>query len=108
MISLEEFRRTDLRIGEIVGAEPIAGSDKLLAITVDLGAERRVLVGGLAQSYRPHDLRGLQVVVVANLQPARIRGIESRGMLLGVACDDPGRATPLTAHRPVAAGARVT
>lgn len=107
MMSLEEFQRTDLRIGEIVGAEPIAGSEKLLALTVDLGSERRVLVGGLAQSYRPEELLGLQVVVVANMAPARIRGVESHGMLLGVACDDARSATLLTVHRPVSKGSRV-
>ena len=108
MMSLEEFNRMHLRIGEIVGAEPIAGSEKLLKLTVDLGAERRTLVGGMAQSYRPADLLGLQVVVVANLPSTRIRGIESQGMLLGVGCEDATRATLLGPHRPAPNGARVT
>ncbi len=82
MATLEDFQRIDLRIGEIVEATPIAGAQKLLALTVDLGGERRTLVGGVAQSYAPEDLRGLQVVVVANLEPATIRGIPSQGMLL--------------------------
>lgn len=108
MMSLEEFKRMDLRIGRIVGAEPIAGAEKLLKLTVDLGAEPRTLVGGVGQSYRPGELIGLQVVVVANLAPARIRGVESQGMLLGVGCEDATRATLLGPHRPTPNGARVT
>ncbi len=107
MITLDEFRRVDLRIGEIVAAEPMAGSERLLALTVDLGAERRTLVGGMAKSCRPEELRGLQVVVVANLKPARIRGVESQGMLLGVGCEVADGVSLLTVHRPAPNGARV-
>ena len=86
MITLDEFRRAELRIGEIVAAEGIAGANRLLKLTVDLGAETRTLVGGLGPSYRPEELLGLKVVVVTNLQPATIRGVVSEGMLLGAAC----------------------
>lgn len=107
MISLDEFRRIDLRVGEIVAAEPIPGSDRLLNLTVDLGGERRSLVGGLGRSYAPEELRGLKVVVVANLAPAKIRGVESQGMLLGVGCEDAKAVALLTVSRPVANGAPV-
>lgn len=107
MISLDEFRRIELRIGEIVAAEPIPGSDRLLKLTVDLGGERRSVVGGLAQSYAPEELRGLQVVVAANLVPARIRGVESLGMLLGVGCEEAKAVALLTVNRPVPNGALV-
>ncbi len=107
MVSLEEFKRIDLRVGEILLAEPVAGSDRLLKLTVDLGDEQRVLVGGLAQSYTPNQLRGLKVVVVVNLSPAKIRGIESQGMLLGVGCEDQKAAGLLTVNRPVPNGAPV-
>ena len=93
--------------GEIVAAEPISGSDRLLKLTVDLGGERRSVVGALAQSYAPAELRGLQVVVVANLAPARIRGIESQGMLLGVGCEEAKAIALLTVNRPVPNGASV-
>jgi methionyl-tRNA synthetase len=107
VISLEEFRRIELRVGEIVAAEPVPGSDRLLKLTVDLGGERRSVVGGLAQSYAPEDLSGLKVVVVANLAPARIRGIESQGMLLGVGCEEATAVALLTVNRPVPSGALV-
>ncbi len=107
MISLEEFKRIDLRVGEILSAETIAGSDRLLKLTVDLGDEQRVLVGGLAQSYTPNQLQGLRVIVVTNLAPAKIRGVESQGMLLGVSCQDQKAAGLLTVNRPVPNGTPV-
>jgi methionyl-tRNA synthetase len=81
LVSLEEFQRFDIRVGIIKKAEPVAGSDKLLKLTVDIG-EERTIVAGLALDYRPEELRGKQVVVLANLKPIRLRGIESQGMVL--------------------------
>ena len=81
LVSLEEFQRFDIRVGIIKQAEPIAGSDKLLKLTVDIG-EERTIVAGLAPDYRPEELRGKQVIVLANLKPIRLRGIESQGMVL--------------------------
>lgn len=108
MISLEQFNQVELCIGEVREAETIAGSDRLLKLSVDMGSDVRTVVGGLARSYCPADLLGLKVVVAANLQPARIRGIESNGMLLGVRCADPAEISLLTVHRSVANGARVS
>lgn len=104
-ISLDDFRRLDLRIGEIVSAEPIAGSSRLLRVAVDLGTEQRVLVAGLAGHYTPESLVGVQVAVLANIEPAVIHGVESQGMLLGADCG----ATPalLTVNRPVESGTPV-
>jgi len=107
VISLDEFKGIELRVGEIVGAEPVPGSDRLLKLTVDLGGEQRSVVGALAQSYAPAELRGLQVVVVANLAPTRIRGMESQGMLLGVGCEEAKAIALLTVNRPVSNGAVV-
>jgi len=81
LVSLEEFQRFDIRVGIIKQAEPIAGSDKLLKLTVDIG-EERTIVAGLAPDYRPEEVRGKQVVVLTNLKPIRLRGIESQGMVL--------------------------
>ncbi len=106
-VSLEEFRRFDLRVGEIVAVEPISGSDRLLAVRVDLGVEQRTLVAGVGEAFSTEELAGLRVVVVANLAPATIRGIESQGMLLGVGCDDPAGVALLTVNRAVANGAVV-
>ena len=67
MVTVGEFQKFDLRIGTIVAAEPIPGSDRLLRIQVDVGAERRQVVAGVAAMYQPQELQGLQVVVLANL-----------------------------------------
>ena len=87
LVSLEEFQRFDIRVGIIKQAEPIAGSDKLLKLTVDIG-EDRTIVAGLAPDYRAEELKRKQVVVLANLKPIRLRGIESQGMIL--AAEDEG------------------
>jgi len=81
-VSIEEFSRLDIRTGRIVSAEPVPKSQKLLTLQVDIGSEIRQVVAGIAPFYRPEDLVGKNVVIVANLQPARIFGIESRGMIL--------------------------
>lgn len=81
-ISIEEFRKLDLRVGRVVAAEKVPGTDKLLKLAVDLGAETRQVVAGVATKYAPDQLLGKSVIVVANLNPAVIRGIESQGMIL--------------------------
>ena len=81
MITLEDFKKLDLRIGTIQGVETIAGSEKLLKFTVDIGEERTV-VAGIAPFYKKEELLGRQVVVVANLKPAMLMGVESKGMIL--------------------------
>lgn len=106
MITINEFRRIELRVGEIVAAERIVGADRLLKLSVDLGGSSRTLVGGLGRGYRPEELLGLKVVVAANLEPATIRGVVSEGMLLGAACDGAVPAL-LTVNHPVPNGTRV-
>jgi methionyl-tRNA synthetase len=81
LVDLEEFQRLDLRVGIIKQAEPISGSDKLLKLTVDVG-EERTIVAGLAPHYQADELRNKQVVVVVNLKPVKLRGVESQGMIL--------------------------
>ena len=90
MISFKEFMRIDLRAGKVVEAERIEGTDKLLKLMVDIGEdEPRQIVAGLAPAFGPEDLVGKNVVIVANLEPARIRGVESRGMLLAAGEEEP-------------------
>jgi methionyl-tRNA synthetase len=83
-ITIEEFSRIDLRVGKILVAESIPKANKLLRLEVDLGFEKRQLVAGIARHYKPEDLIGKEVIVVANLKPARLRGVESQGMILAV------------------------
>lgn len=104
-ISFEEFKKLELRIGKIITAEKVAGADKLLQLTVDIGPEQRQVVAGIAKWYSPEELIGRQVVVVANLAPAKIRGVESRGMLL--AADVDGSAVLLMPDKETPVGSTV-
>jgi methionyl-tRNA synthetase len=81
-ITIDEFKRLDLRVAEVVAAEAVPKSKKLLKLTVRLGAETRTLVAGIAEHYRPEALVGRKVVVVANLEPATLMGVTSNGMVL--------------------------
>ena len=87
LVSLDEFIRLDLRVAEIVRAESIPGSNNLLKLEVDLG-KRRTVVAGIARRYLPEDLLGKQVVIVANLKPAKLMGIISEGMVLVAGNDE--------------------
>ncbi|MCS7303090.1 MAG: methionine--tRNA ligase subunit beta, partial [Candidatus Kapabacteria bacterium] len=81
-ITIEEFGRIALRTARVIAAERIPKSQKLLRLVVDLGDEQRQIVAGIGKHYAPEELIGLDVVVVANLKPARLMGVESHGMLL--------------------------
>jgi methionyl-tRNA synthetase len=88
-ITLEEFARVDLRVGTIRDAVPHPNADRLLVLTVDLGeAAPRQLVAGIRAAYDVRSLPGQQIVVVANLRPAMLRGVESQGMLLAASDTD--------------------
>ncbi|OGW52578.1 MAG: methionine--tRNA ligase [Nitrospirae bacterium RIFCSPLOWO2_02_42_7] len=81
-ITIEEFAKIRLRIGKVINAENVQGSKKLLKLSVDMGNERRQVVAGIAAHYRPEEIIGKSVVIVANLKPAKLMGIESQGMVL--------------------------
>ncbi len=82
LVSFADFQKLDLRVAQILTAEPVEGADRLLKLQVDLGAEKRQLVAGIAEHYTPEALVGKQVIIVANLEPATIRNVESQGMVL--------------------------
>jgi len=84
LISFEDFQTVDLRTAKVLEAEAVPKAKRLLKLQVDLGSEKRQIVAGLAENYQPEELIGKTVVVVANLKPATIRGVESQGMLLAV------------------------
>ncbi len=86
MINLEDFKKLDIRVALIEQAEKVEGSDKLLRLSVDDGEGERQILSGIAQYYSPEDLIGRRVVIMANLEPREIMGLESKGMLL--AADD--------------------
>lgn len=106
LIDIGDFLKADLRVAEIKAAEKVEGADKLLKLQVEIGGEPRQIVAGIAQHYKPEELVGKRIVIVANLKPATIRGVESRGMLL--AASDANGLSVLTLDRPaVNSGARV-
>ena len=82
LVSFADFQKLDLRVARILSAEPIEGADRLLKLQVDLGTEKRQMVAGIAEHYKPEALVGKQVIIVANLEPATIRNVESHGMIL--------------------------
>ncbi len=105
LIGIEDFAKVELKVGRVITAERVKGSDKLIRLIVDTGGERQI-VAGIGKAYEPEYLLDKKVVVVTNLKPARLMGIESQGMLLA-ATDDEGRLSILTLDRDVNAGARV-
>lgn len=106
MISIDEFRRIELKVATIKKAEPHPNADKLLVLQIDLGSEERQIVAGIRGHYAPEELIGKQVVVVANLETARLRGLESQGMVL--AASDGERIVILTPEKEIHPGAKVS
>ncbi|HET9888199.1 MAG TPA: methionine--tRNA ligase subunit beta, partial [bacterium] len=106
LIDFETFREIRLVIATVVAAEKVSGASRLLKLDLDLGSEKRQVVSGIAEHFRPEDLPGKQVVLVANLKPAKIRGIDSQGMILVAQAG--GRMTLLGPASEIDAGAPVS
>lgn len=104
-ITFDDVAKLDLRVATVISAEKIPKADRLLKLGVDLGTETRSIVAGIAESYPPEDLIGRQVVIVANLNPAKLRGVTSQGMLLA-AVSDHGAAV-ITTEKPAPPGTTV-
>lgn len=104
-VSIDEFAKMDFRVAKVLACEKVKKADKLLLLTVDLGGEQRTIVSGIAKHYEPEALIGKTVVMIVNLKPAKIRGIESRGMVLAASTDD-GQLALVTAPD-MPAGAKV-
>lgn len=105
LISIDDFAKVDLRVAEIVAAERIEGADRLLKLRLDLGNEQRQVVAGIAQYYQPEELTGQKVIMVANLKPAKLRGVLSEGMVL--AAKDGDRLVLSTVSGDIPNGTRV-
>jgi methionine--tRNA ligase beta chain len=105
MITIEEFAKIELRVATIKAVEPHPNADRLFVLKIDLGTEERQLVAGIRAHYTPEELLGKQIVVVANLQPATLRGVESQGMLL--AASDGEKVIILNPEKPIAPGSKV-
>lgn len=105
MVEFSDFAKIVLKTGKIVSAERVANSDKLVKIQVDAGEEKRQIVAGIANDYQPEKLIGKMIILVANLRPKKVFGIESQGMLLAV--QDEKGISLLTTDREVRAGLKV-
>jgi methionyl-tRNA synthetase len=104
-LSIEDFMKVELRVAKIVEAERVPKSKKLVKMSVDVGTERRTIVAGIAEAYEPEALVGKSVVIVANLKPAKLMGIESNGMVLAAS---PEGGLPIVINaEPAAPGTRV-
>ena len=88
MINFEDFVKIDLRIGKIIEAEKVEGSSKIIKTTVDLGEEKRQILAGIGKFYAPEELINKIVIVVVNLSPKKIMGMDSEGMILAVKDDN--------------------
>jgi methionyl-tRNA synthetase len=105
-IGIEDFAKVEMRVGLVKSAEKVAGADKLLKLMVDVGDEVRQIVAGIATAYQPEELVGRKVVVVANLAPRKLRGVESNGMLLAASTGE-GKPVLCTFAEEVPVGARL-
>ncbi len=105
VVTYEEFQRMEFRVAKVLSAERVPNTNKLLKLEIDLGTEKRTMISGIADTYTPEDLVGKSLIVIANLKPARIRGIESQAMLLAAVVD--GQAVVPFFDREVPPGAKV-
>ncbi len=105
MITIEDFARVELKVGKVFEANRVEGSNKLIAMKVDTGEERQI-VAGIGKAYSPEELVGKSIIVVTNLQPAKLMGVESNGMLLA-ASDGEGNLSVIAPERQMKQGSRV-
>jgi methionyl-tRNA synthetase len=106
-IGIEDFSKVEMRVGQVKTAERIVGADKLLKLTVDIGSETRQICAGIAQFYEPDALVGRKVVVVVNLAPRKMRGVESNGMIVAASVGPDGRPVLAGFTEDVEVGARL-
>ena len=106
LIEITDFQRVDLRVARITAADKVPKADKLLRLELEVGGETRQIVSGIAQHYTPEELVGRLIIIVANLKPAKLRGIESQGMLLAATGPD-GNLGLVTLDKPIPSGAKV-
>ena len=108
LISFDEFAKVKLRVGRVIEANDHPNADKLLVLKVDLGDETRQICAGVRGHYTPEELVGRNLVVVTNLAPRRMRGLESQGMLLAASTADHGRVVVVSPEADIEPGSRVS
>jgi methionyl-tRNA synthetase len=105
-ITIEDFAKIQLRVAEILEAEKVEDSDKLIKMKLKVGEETRQIVGGIARHYTPEELIGKKIIIVYNLEPKKLKGIESQGMLLAASTE--GKMSLLTVDRDIESGAKIS
>jgi methionine--tRNA ligase beta chain len=105
MVNFEEFKKIELKVAKIISAEEVEGSEKLLKLKVSLGDEERQILAGIAKKYSSQDLEGKEIILVANLEPRNLMGLESQGMLL--AADDEGGPVLIQPEKNVPPGTKI-
>lgn len=105
MINFSEWKKLELRIGKILLVEKVENSDKLIKLQVDLGKEKRQIVAGIAEFFKPKDLIGKEIPILVNLEPKMFRGVESKGMILAV--DIEGRPVLLHPEKEIPPGSKI-
>lgn len=106
-IKFDEWNKLDLRVGKILSVENHPNADKLYVIEVDLGKEKRKLVAGLKQYYKPSELKGKLCVVFCNLEPAVLRGVKSEGMILAAVSDDKTKVKIIQPAKDIELGSKI-
>jgi tRNA-binding protein len=107
-ITFDDFLKVQMRVATVTKAEPHPNADKLLVLQIDLGDEQRQIIAGIRAYYQPEQLVGKQIVVVTNLAPRAMRGLDSNGMLLAASSPDRAQVVVLTPDRPVPTGAPIS
>jgi len=106
MITIDDFKKIELRVAKVLEAERVEGSDKLIKMQLSLGEEKRQVIGGIGKTYEPEQLIGREIIIVANLEPRNLMGLESQGMLLA-ASDENGIAL-LAPDKEVTPGSKIS
>lgn len=104
MASYEEFAKLDLRVARVLDAQPVEGSNKLLKLAVDIGTEKRQIIAGLAKFYKPEEVIGKNIIIIANLDYRKLAGLESQGMLLAAGESE---IVLLTTEKDIAPGTKI-
>ena len=107
-ISYEDFAKLDLRVAKVLNVEEIPNKDKLYKLSIDLGSEKRTIVAGIKQYYKKEELIGKKIIIIANLEPAKIGGIESNGMLLAAGSKEENICVLLTPDQDIKEGLKIS
>ncbi len=108
IITFDDFVKVDLRVGEIKNVEEIEGADKLWKLSVDIGKEERTICAGIKEYYPKEDLMNKKIIVVVNLAPRKMRGVESQGMLLAASDEDKSKVVLISPENDIELGSRVS